>query len=136
MKILFICDLNISRSQIAETFFNHFSKKHYSKSAGTEVNDKNGELIKNVGVIVSETMSEEGFDLSNKVRTQLTPAMAKDADMIVAFTIKESLPDFIKNSSKLEIWNVEDPTGKDFQFHKRVRDHIKTMVKQFVEQID
>jgi arsenate reductase (thioredoxin) len=136
MKILFICNLNVNRSQMAEAFFNHFSKKHQSKSAGTKVHEKDGEPIKNVSVMVTETMNELGYDLSNKVRSQVTKQMVDDADMVISFADKSTLPEFVVDSPKLEIWQVPGPEGKDYEFHKKVRDQIRGMVNKLVQEIE
>jgi len=60
IKVLFICQHNTGRSQIAESFLNKFGGDHFDvTSAGFEPEDQ-------VNPIVVEVMKEEGFDLSNK----------------------------------------------------------------------
>ena len=46
MNILFVCKSNINRSQIAEAFFNEFSKNHKAISAGINANAYAGKKIK------------------------------------------------------------------------------------------
>ena len=69
MNILFICKANAGRSQMANAFFNKLSKKNKSISAGALVNEKEGESLPE---FVLKCMEEEGYDLSNEVRKQLT----------------------------------------------------------------
>ena len=59
-KILFICQHNSGRSQIAEAYLNRFAGDHFEiESAGLEPAD-------GVNPLVVEVMKEEGFDLSKK----------------------------------------------------------------------
>lgn len=59
-RILFICQHNSGRSQIAEAYLRKFSEGHFEiESAGLEPG-------KAVNPLVVEVMKEEGFDLSEK----------------------------------------------------------------------
>jgi arsenate reductase (thioredoxin) len=60
MKILFICQHNSGRSQIAEAYLGKFFGKDFAvESAGMEP-------AANVNPLVVQAMAEEGFDLSEK----------------------------------------------------------------------
>ena len=80
MNVLFVCNGNVSRSQVAEAMFNHLSK-HRATSAGTAVQylDAEGQTIKarsespNAPVtpgIVLSLMQDKGFDLSSNTLNQ------------------------------------------------------------------
>ena len=59
-NILFICQHNSGRSQIAEAYLKKFAGDHFQiESAGLEPAEK-------VNPLVVEVMKEEGFDLSDK----------------------------------------------------------------------
>jgi arsenate reductase len=59
-KILFICQHNSGRSQIAEAYLKKFAGNHLQiESAGSEP-------AENVNPLVLEVMKEEGFDLSGR----------------------------------------------------------------------
>jgi arsenate reductase len=59
-KILFICQYNSGRSQIAEAYLRKFAGEHFSvESAGLEPAEA-------VNPLVVEVMKEEGLDLSGK----------------------------------------------------------------------
>lgn len=134
MKILFICKANAGRSQIANAFFNKLSKKNKSISAGVLVKDKEGEKLPE---FVLKCMKEEGCNLSNEFRKQLTPEMVRWADKIIIMTEKENLPDYLISEDKKNIfWEVEDGKGMPYEFHIKIRDKIKGNVKRLIKEID
>ena len=45
MKVLFVCKSNIGRSQMAEAFFNKFSKNHKAISAGISTENHAGKMV-------------------------------------------------------------------------------------------
>jgi len=60
IRVLFICQHNSGRSQIAEAYLRHFAGETFEvESAGFEPTDS-------VNPLVIEVMKEEGFDLSDK----------------------------------------------------------------------
>ena len=60
IKILFICQHNSGRSQIAEAYLKKFAGDHFRiESAGSEPADK-------INPLVLAVMKEEGFDLSGR----------------------------------------------------------------------
>jgi protein-tyrosine-phosphatase len=80
MKVLFVCQNNVGRSQTAEVFFNQISQ-HNSTSAGTEVGEAEGQTIADVAQttpiieqLVNLTLAE-GFPISSNQRNQLTSGM-------------------------------------------------------------
>lgn len=130
MKILFVCKGNVGRSQMAPAFFNLLSKKHKSIGAGTHVAEKEGQPLHE---FVIKCMAELGYDLSKNARKQLTLEMVKEADKIIVFdSKKQDWPDFLKNSKKVIIWEIEDPRGGDLDVHRKARDKIKEKVQEFV----
>ena len=99
MRVLYICGGNAGRSQMAEALFNELvGEGNYATSAGTRVNDKEGEKLSGY---VLECMKEMNCDLSSKTRKQVTPEMEKEADKIIVMD-KENLPECIPESEKVE----------------------------------
>lgn len=138
MKVLFICKANVGRSQIATAFFNQLSKTHTAFSAGTNVNENNKPLFNQVtkeGELSVKCMAGAGIDLSKTTRKQLTPEMVKEADKIIVMTEKENWPEYLRNSPKVIIWQVEDAKGMSYEFHCRIRDQIKKLVEELVKEI-
>jgi protein-tyrosine-phosphatase len=140
MKILFICKSNVGRSQIAEAFFNIFSKKDKAISTGTQVFEKDGQVIEKNGKtkFLFEVMNEEGIDLSKKKQKQLTPKMIEEADKIIVMAERFQCPDYLLNNKKVSFWKVDDINGQydSYEFHIKTRNKIRELVKRLVKQVE
>ena len=93
---------------MAQAMFNRLSK-HQSTSAGTMVLEMDGQTVAKraevapSGVLVLELMSEEeDQDLSSEQRTQLTPELVDAADKVIAMAERETWPDYLVESGKVE----------------------------------
>jgi protein-tyrosine-phosphatase len=144
MKILFICKWNVGRSQIAEFFFNKFSKKHNSISAGTNPKSEgiNGKKLSEISKLTKSAEStvllmrniDPGFH--NKLSKQLTPERVKWADRIIVMTEKENLPDYM-DYSKVTFWSdIPDGKDKSYDFICGMRDMVKQRVKELIKEIE
>jgi len=118
---------------MAEAFFNKISNNHTSFSAGTLVGEREGTIIHEY---VIESMRQLGFDLSKNVRKQLTPSMVNEADKIIIMDEEKNLPDYLKESSEKTFWDVEDAVGTSLELHCKIRDQIKMLVKQLINDIE
>jgi len=132
MNVLFICGANVGRSQIATAFFNRLSKSHKAVDAGIHVNEHEGESLHK---FVIQCMFELDYDLSKNTRKQLIPWMVKEADKIVIMADKMALPDFI-DMSKVVFWEIDDPKNKSLEYHRLIRDQIKSSVEKLVKEIE
>jgi len=139
MKILFVCVYNVGRSQIAEAFFNRLSKKHQAVSAGLETDEYEGRPIFEIAESVVRCMAELGYDVSRNIPKQITPKMVQEVDKVVVIVEKErleKLPDYLKNSSKLIVWEVKDAKGKSYEFLCKIRNQIKLLVEKLAKDLD
>lgn len=134
MKILFLCKWNIYRSQIAEAFFNEYSKKHKAISARFIKPDRDNHKL------VIRAMKEKGIDLSNSHSKALTKEMIDSADRIILMS-QDLLP-FAGNfqREKVEIWNIPDSNAKEEEEHKyheltETRDIIEKEVKNLIKRL-
>jgi arsenate reductase len=132
MKVLFVCRSNVGRSQMAMEFFRQFGAGD-TASAGTAV-EKPGQKLKEresatKAVVV---MKELGIDMSENRRTQLTPTMPAGFDKIVVMAETEALPSWLHGNPKVEIWDIEDASGKTVEQARKIRDQIKAHVAELV----
>jgi protein-tyrosine-phosphatase len=137
MKILFVCENNISRSQIAETFFNELvkDKKHKAGSAG--VRDKHdGDTIEEISKLTVRSMKEAGLDIGKKKSKKITKKKVKDADFVVMMNHNFDFPDYVKESKRLILWDVEDPKGRDLNVFIKIRDRIHLLVNRLIDEVD
>src|SRR5579872_303611 len=116
MKVLFVCTYNTGRSQMAAGLFNKLTKNGQADSAGT-VTDKAGETLKQrakyrpAAKHVINTMHKEGIDISSNTRDLLTEEMLDKYDKVIVMADQETIPSYLKNSSKYIYWLVDDPKG-------------------------
>ena len=130
MKILFVCKGNVGRSQMAEALYKLLgNKNHEVFSAGITLSGPEESLKSIPADYVIKVIAEEGADISEAFRTQITPEMMDSADKIIVI-VEESyiIPEYFKNNPKVKVWNVEDPKGTDLETHRKIKDQIKELI--------
>ena len=81
-------------------------------------------------------MAADGIDISRKVRRQLTLDVTEEADKIIVMAEQETWPDFLKDSNKVEVWNITANLGTlDYEGFCEIRDQIKELVSDLVQQV-
>jgi protein-tyrosine-phosphatase len=141
MNTLFVCKSNVGRSQIAEAIFRQLSKeKHFVQSAGIEAlgdegKNLDGMLLKDrdSSKYVIECLKEIGIDVSNSVIKKLTSEMVKNSDKIFIMVKSDTVPEFLKENSKVIYWDIEDPSGKTLENHRQTRDKIKELIEKILD---
>lgn len=140
MNFLFVCRGNVGRSQIARAFFEKFKRKDdSSECAGTKVYGEEGQIIRNLGESaqnIIKAMKEEGIDLSEKRRKQVTDEIIKRADKIILMAERENISDELFNNPKSIFWDIEDPINVTYKNVVKIRDLIKKRVKSLITSTD
>ena len=95
-KILFVCSGNVGRSQMAEAYYNHFTKSNDAYSAGT--NPKTPQLYPKMPDEICQIMAEEGIDVSNQKVKTIEEHFVEEAERIFVMCEKECCPNFLVNS--------------------------------------
>jgi protein-tyrosine-phosphatase len=108
MKVLFVCRGNVGRSQAAMALWNVDADEPAS-SAGTVV----GEETRTVGErelasSIVQVMQDEGLDISKNNSTQITSEMIKNFDKVIVMAEAYSIPGWLKDNPKTELWEVPD----------------------------
>ena len=145
MKILFVCQSNVGRSQMAKALYNFFTNTNDADGAGTGVKDEYPEL-KNVREW-SEKLYPEGqtsrshqvmlekhdIDISDSPRIQITPEMMKKYNLVVNLAERFQTPDWLRGENVIW-WDLKDPgltEGMDaFYFTlSDIEDRVKWLIK-------
>ena len=132
MRILFVCEGNMMRSQMAEAFYSSLTGMHEATSAGAIAETKD-----HISARAIEVLGEIGLDGSNLRPLQLTEQMVEQADKILYFP-SDYMPEYVKNNPKAELWDVIDPhyhKDKGMPLVRQVRDDIQQRVKKLVEEL-
>lgn len=130
MNILFICNGNVARSQEAEAFFNSLKKSEndIASSAGIEV-----DIEKPVHPDVVQVMGELNLDVSKAHRKFVNKAMIAASDQIISFKPKDELPDYVARRRDIIYWTTVDPRCQSIDFHRNVRDEIRSKVRTYID---
>ena len=143
-KVLFVCNANVVRSQMAQAFYNHFTKTQNADSAGVNaekystdeiptVADFDAHLIaKNLDPLaVIDLMQEKGIEVGASQRTQLTKDMLCDYDLVVNIANRNQMPDWLKGDNVVW-WKIEDPHAESRELAKLACDEVEKRVKQLI----
>lgn len=137
MKILFVCRGNVGRSQMASALFTKYSGIR-AFSAGTKVFENEGQKIREISLAepVIRFMQNEGIEISENIRTQITQEMIEEFDKIIVMAEYQTIPQYLLNSNKAEFWEIEDPQGMDDEGYKKIISQIKSNLNHLIERND
>ena len=118
-RILFVCNHNAGRSQMAEAFFNrHAPEDIRAESAGTDP-------AAHVWPEVVEVMREVDIDLAGARPTKLTLEMQLHADWAVTMGCGDACP-YVPTT--VEAWDLPDPAGRPIEEVRAIRDGIEARI--------
>ncbi|MEQ8191617.1 MAG: arsenate reductase ArsC [Candidatus Eremiobacterota bacterium] len=121
-KILFVCNENSCRSQMAEGLLNHYGKGKVTADSGGSIPSG---IVNPLAIAI---MKEKGIDISKETSKGL-PEDFSDYDMVITMGCcsVEDLCPVIYSGNKIE-WKIDDPKEKDLDFFRRVRNDIEKKV--------
>lgn len=132
MKVLFICNANVGRSQAAEAIFNSIAASDdFAISAGTIVGEDHGQMLKDrpgaLGMLTA--LEEVGIDAKRKIRTQLTERLLEGIDNIIVMADRDTWPPYFGEDPRVVVWEVplDDIT---LESSRIARDLIATHIKE------
>jgi len=139
MTLLFICEHNSARSQMAEAYLNHFGgDKLHAESAGLEPGTLNPYVV--------EVLAEDGLDISAKVPQSVfhlfTQGRRYDAVVAVCSPEVSGKCPIFPGRVKRWNWPFPDPSALQGEPQQRlaetriIRDAIKEKVRWFVAQFE
>jgi arsenate reductase len=121
--VLFVCNHNAGRSQMAQAFFERDGPDGVrAESAGTEP-------AAAIWPPVVEVMREIGIDISQRTPKKLTVEMQQHASWAVTMGCGDACP-YVPTI--LQEWNIPDPAGKPLEEVRRIRDQIQEQVSELI----
>jgi protein-tyrosine-phosphatase len=82
---------------------------------------------------VVEAMREKGVDISNESPQKLTDEMGRSADVIVTMGCGDACPVYL--GKRYLDWELTDPSGKDLDEVRSIRDDIEERVRNLVGEL-
>src|SRR5687768_3693370 len=122
--VLFVCNHNAGRSQIAQALFErHAPADVRAESAGSTP-------AKHLWPNVIEAMREHGIDLSGRRPQRLTVEMQLHADWAVTMGCGDACP-YVP--TRVDDWDIPDPAHEPIDVVREIRDRIEERVTALVE---
>jgi arsenate reductase len=123
-EVLFVCDRNAGRSQMAAALLVlHGAGRVHVHSAGTRPSAE-------LELHIVEAMGEIGADLSAEYPKPLTDEIVQAADIVVTVGCGDAYP--VLPGKRYLDWTVPDPDGRDLPEIRRIRDEIDLLVTELL----
>src|SRR5690348_2819745 len=126
-EVLFVCVHNAGRSQMAAGLLEQRSGGRVRVlSAGSEPADR-------LNPAVVEAMKEIGIDIAAERPKKLEDDMVRESDVVITMGCGDACP--IYPGKRYEDWDLEDPSGKDLETVRRIRDEIGERVETLIAEL-
>jgi protein-tyrosine-phosphatase len=124
-EVLFVCEHNAGRSQIAACFAHHLSNGWVAvRSAGSHPDEQ-------IDPVVVQAMAEIGLDVSAEFPKPLTDAVVRAADVVVTLGCGDACA--VYPGKRYQDWPVADPAGEPLEVVRRIRYDIYHHVWELIE---
>ena len=121
--VLFVCNHNAGRSQMAQAFFERYGPEDVrAESAGTQPAPE-------IWPPVVEAMREVGFDLAGRKPKKLTLEMQLHADWAITMGCGDACP-YVPTI--VEAWDIPDPAGRPIEDVRAIRDGIQEQIRELI----
>jgi len=126
-EVLFVCVHNAGRSQMAAGLLEQLARGRVNvRTAGSDPADE-------INPVAVAAMAEVGVDLSKEFPKPLTDDAVRAADVVITMGCGDACP--IYPGKRYEDWELDDPTGKDLETVRRIRDEIGDRVRSLLEEL-
>ncbi|MDY6808548.1 MAG: arsenate reductase ArsC [Actinomycetota bacterium] len=127
-SVLFVCVHNAGRSQMAAGFLAALGGDRVEvRSAGSAPADT-------INPAAVEAMAEIGIDISAQSPKILTPETVETSDVVITMGCGDACPVFPGVSYR--DWALDDPAGKSVDAVRPIRDQIRQLVVELLEELD
>jgi protein-tyrosine-phosphatase len=124
-EVLFVCERNAGRSQMAACLAHHLSKGWIAvRSAGSHPAEQ-------IDPAVVAAMAEVGLDVSTEFPKPLTDAVIRAADVVVTLGCGDACP--VYPGKRYQDWPVADPAGQPLEVVRRIRYQLYHHVWDLIE---
>ena len=124
-EVLFICERNAGRSQIAACLAHKLSRGWIGvRSAGSHPDEQ-------IDPVVVQAMAEIGLDVSAEFPKPLTDAVIRAADVVVTLGCGDVCP--VYPDKRYQDWPVADPAGQPLEVVRRIRYELYHHVWELIE---
>jgi protein-tyrosine-phosphatase len=127
LVVLFLCNHNAGRSQMAMGFFNHLA------GGGAVVWSGGSEPTGEINPAAVAVMAERGVDISGEYPKPWTGEVIQAADVVVSMGCGEAGPSTPVH--RYEDWPLDDPAGKDVASLRPIRDEIERRVRLLLDDL-
>jgi arsenate reductase len=122
--VLFVCNHNAGRSQMAQALFaRHAPDDVRAESAGSTP-------AKQLWPNVVQAMGEVGIDLAGRRPKKLTVEMQLHADWAVTMGCGDACP-YVP--TRCEDWDIRDPAEEPIDVVREIRDEIEDRVRELID---
>ncbi|WP_432066158.1 arsenate reductase ArsC [Streptomyces sp. C10-9-1] len=126
-SVLFVCVHNAGRSQMAAAWLSHLAGDRVEvRSAGSAPADQ-------VNPAAVEAMREVGIDITAETPKILTVDAVKASDVCITMGCGDTCPVF--PGKRYLDWTLEDPAGQGVEAVRPIRDAIRKLVENLIEEI-
>jgi len=123
--VLFVCNHNAGRSQMAQAFFERGAPSDVrAESAGSNPAPA-------IWPSVVEAMREIGIDLAGRRPRKLLPEMQLHADWAVTMGCGDACP-YVPTT--VDAWDIPDPAGLPVEQVRPIRDLIERHVRELIDE--
>ncbi|WP_037804807.1 arsenate reductase ArsC [Streptomyces sp. NRRL F-5135] len=127
LSVLFVCVHNAGRSQMAAAFLTHLAGDRVEvRSAGSTPADT-------VNPAVVEAMAEVGIDIAAEIPKVLTTEAVRTSDVVITMGCGDTCPVF-PGKTYLD-WKLDDPAGQGTAAVRPIRDDIRTLVQNLINEL-
>ena len=126
-EVLFVCDQNAGRSQMAAVLTAQLSQgRVHVRSAGSAPG-------KDLNPAVVEAMAELGLSMTEEFPKPLTDDVVQAADVVVTMGCGDACA--IYPGKRYEDWELTDPAGLSLDEVRGIRDDIRTRVEALLAEL-
>lgn len=127
-EVLFVCEQNAGRSQMAAALTDHLSggKVHVRSAGSMPARDLNPAVV--------TVMTELGVNLDREFSKPLTDDVVQAADIVVTMGCGDACP--IYPGKRYLDWELDDPAALGLDDIRRVRDEIADHVRHLLQSLE